>query len=70
MKEMSKSWEEKLKESQQLAEERAKTLGNDMAERRKTTPHMVNLNKDPLMSECLAYFFPQGVKVRCVSLAA
>jgi hypothetical protein len=29
-----------------------------------STPHLVNLNKDPLLSECLSYFFPEGQKVR------
>lgn len=31
---------------------------------RQTVPHFVNLNKDPLLSECLSYFMPEGMKVR------
>lgn len=25
------------------------------------TPHLVNLNEDPLMSECLLYYIKEGV---------
>ena len=25
------------------------------------TPHLVNLNEDPLMSECLLYYIKQGI---------
>lgn len=27
----------------------------------KKTPHLVNLNEDPLMSECLIYYIKEGV---------
>ena len=29
------------------------------------TPHLVNLNEDPLMSECLLYYIKEGI-TRCV----
>lgn len=27
----------------------------------KRTPHLVNLNEDPLMSECLLYYLKEGI---------
>jgi kinesin family protein 1 len=27
----------------------------------KKTPHLVNLNEDPLMSECLLYYIKEGI---------
>lgn len=34
------------------------------------TPHLVNLNEDPLMSECLLYYIKEGVTRSDASCAA
>ncbi len=31
----------------------------------KRSPHLVNLNEDPLMNECLLYYIKEGI-TRCV----
>lgn len=68
---MNMSWEEKMKESEELAFKRAQALNSntpETVERKKKLPHMVNLHKDKLMSECLSYFFPPG-KIRLCTKA-
>lgn len=60
MKELNMSWEEKMKQSAELQVSRDRALGSEDADKRKSVPHIVNLHKDPLMAECLAYFFPSG----------
>ena len=61
MKEQAKTWEERLKETELAAEEQVKQLskagisvqqGEDRAmleEKKRITPHLFNLNEDPLM---------------------
>lgn len=69
---MNMSWEEKMKESEEMAAKRAAALYTNtpaMEEKKKRLPHMVNLHKDKLMSECLSYFFPPGT-TRLVTKAA
>lgn len=37
----------------------------------KQTPHLVNLNEDPLMSECLLYYIKNGItRYQCYVYAA
>jgi hypothetical protein len=70
MQRMNMSWEEKLKESEEAAKVRALTLGVDSIEdKKKKVPHMVNLHRDRLMSECLHYFFPQNTTIRLCTKA-
>ncbi|CAF0753828.1 unnamed protein product [Didymodactylos carnosus] len=66
------SYEEKLKKTETIMQEReaafhelglyAKTDGYAVGIfSPKNTPHLVNLNEDPLMSECLMYFIKDGI---------
>jgi kinesin family protein 14 len=51
--------------------QRAQALNSNTPEvekKKKKLPHMVNLHKDKLMSECLSYFFPEG-KIRLCTKA-
>ena len=61
--EMNKTWEERLKEAQALKEERKAAL-QDMGVAVKVVaalPYLVMLNEDPLMSETLLYYLPEGI---------
>ncbi|CAG8664701.1 808_t:CDS:2, partial [Acaulospora morrowiae] len=64
MKEVNESWQEKIRRTEEIQREREKTLEElgIMVEKNsigvfppKKVPHLVNLNEDPLMSECLVY---------------
>lgn len=66
---LNESWEEKLKKTEEIHHEREKALKelgitiekNDMGVYTpKTIPFIVNLNEDPLMSECLMYQIKPG----------
>ncbi|CEP12514.1 hypothetical protein [Parasitella parasitica] len=66
---LNESWEEKLKRTEEIHFEREKSLKelgitiekNDMGVfTPKTIPFIVNLNEDPLMSECLMYQIKPG----------
>ncbi|ORX91101.1 kinesin-domain-containing protein [Basidiobolus meristosporus CBS 931.73] len=70
MAELNESWEDKLKKTQSIQEERERTLeelGIAIEKNQvglyspKRVPHLVNLNEDPLMSECLVYNLKPGV---------
>lgn len=70
--ELNETWEEKLKKTEAIKQEReamlaemgvaigvdGHTVGLFQPKRR---PHLVNLNEDPLMSECLLYYIKNGV---------
>ncbi|EIE78438.1 hypothetical protein G6F46_008278 [Rhizopus delemar] len=67
---LNESWEEKLKKTEQIHLEREKTLkelGITIEKNEtgvyapKTIPFIVNLNEDPLMSECLMYQIKPGM---------
>ncbi|GAN07760.1 kinesin-like protein [Mucor ambiguus] len=67
---LNESWEEKLKKTEEIHLEREKSLKelgitiekNDMGVYTpKTIPFIVNLNEDPLMSECLMYQIKPGL---------
>ncbi|CAG8500612.1 8584_t:CDS:10 [Ambispora gerdemannii] len=69
MTEINETWEEKLRRTEEVQKEREKTLEElgIMVEKNavgvfppKKVPHLVNLNEDPLMSECLVYQIKQG----------
>ena len=67
LQESEKSWEERLKDADRLESELAKRKDGaansnsvQVAEKAKKLPHLVNLNADPFMSECLMYFLEQG----------
>ncbi|SNX88021.1 probable Kinesin-3 motor protein [Melanopsichium pennsylvanicum] len=69
MSSLNESWEEKLQKTQQIQKEREKALeelgisvdkGNVGVHTPKKLPHLVNLNEDPLMSECLIYQIKPG----------
>ena len=60
--EMNKSWEEKLKEAQELALKEAQESGggaNADEEKKKTMPHILNVHEDDLLSRAVCYFFPK-----------
>ncbi|KAI8973210.1 hypothetical protein BDF20DRAFT_914689 [Mycotypha africana] len=66
---LNESWEEKLKKTEEIHLEREKSLKelgitiekNEMGVYTpKTIPFIVNLNEDPLMSECLMYQIKSG----------
>ncbi|CAG8552603.1 7639_t:CDS:10 [Ambispora leptoticha] len=70
MTEINETWEEKLRRTEEIQKEREKTLEElgIMVEKNavgvsppKKVPHLVNLNEDPLMSECLVYQIKQGI---------
>lgn len=67
---LNETWEEKLKKTEQIQIEREKALeelgiavhkNNVGVYAPKKMPHLVNLNEDPLMSECLVYQLKPGV---------
>ncbi|SPO40546.1 probable Kinesin-3 motor protein [Pseudozyma flocculosa] len=69
MSSLNESWEEKLQKTQEIQKEREKALeelgisvdkGNVGVHTPKKLPHLVNLNEDPLMSECLIYQIKPG----------
>ncbi|KAI9008854.1 hypothetical protein CLU79DRAFT_776037 [Phycomyces nitens] len=66
---LNETWEEKLKKTEEIQVEREKALAefgiavhknNVGVYTPKKIPHLVNLNEDPLMSECLMYQIKQG----------
>ncbi|XP_016096766.1 kinesin-like protein KIF1C [Sinocyclocheilus grahami] len=70
--ELNETWEEKLRKTESIRQEREALLaemGVSVKEdggtvgvfSPKRTPHLVNLNEDPLMSECLIYYIKDGV---------
>ncbi|PVF92902.1 kinesin-like protein [Serendipita vermifera] len=69
MQELNETWEEKLQKTQEVHKEREKaleelgiTVDKNMVgvHAPKRMPHLVNLNEDPLMSECLVYQLKPG----------
>ncbi|KAF9162990.1 kinesin-like protein Klp8 [Actinomortierella ambigua] len=69
MAELNETWEEKLRKTQEIQQERERTLeelgisvekGDVGVHTPKKMPHLVNLNEDPLMSECLVYQLKPG----------
>ncbi|KAI7877349.1 kinesin-domain-containing protein [Lichtheimia hyalospora FSU 10163] len=67
---LNETWEEKLKKTEQIHVEREKALeelgiavhkNNVGVYAPKKMPHLVNLNEDPLMSECLMYQIKHGI---------
>ncbi|PAA73416.1 hypothetical protein BOX15_Mlig024839g1 [Macrostomum lignano] len=69
--ELNETWEEKLKKTEEIRQQREHQLAEmGLALRNdggalgvfspKRTPHLVNLNEDPLMSECLIYYLKEG----------
>ncbi|KAI8098727.1 uncharacterized protein BX664DRAFT_254485 [Halteromyces radiatus] len=68
---LNQTWEEKLAKSQEVHNEREKALvalgillerDNGMGiHTPKQIPHLVNLNEDPLMTECLVYQIKPGI---------
>ncbi|GCB65982.1 hypothetical protein scyTo_0004887 [Scyliorhinus torazame] len=70
--ELNETWEEKLRKTEAIRMEREALLAEmGVAIREdggtlgvfspKKTPHLVNLNEDPLMSECLLYYIKDGI---------
>ncbi|KAG9281568.1 kinesin-like protein KIF1C, partial [Astyanax mexicanus] len=70
--EMNETWEDKLRKTEAVRQERESLLAEMGVSIRedggtvgvfspKKTPHLVNLNEDPLMSECLLYYIKDGV---------
>uniref|UniRef100_A0A8C2ZWC8 Kinesin family member 1C n=1 Tax=Cyclopterus lumpus TaxID=8103 RepID=A0A8C2ZWC8_CYCLU len=69
--ELNETWEEKLRKTESIRLDRESLLaemGVSIKEdggtlgvfSPKGTPHLVNLNEDPLMSECLLYYIKEG----------
>lgn len=70
--ELNETWEEKLKRTEEIRIQREAVfaeMGVAVKEDGDTvgvfspqkTPHLVNLNEDPFMSECLIYYIKEGV---------
>ncbi|XP_070278678.1 kinesin-like protein KIF1A isoform X21 [Myotis yumanensis] len=70
--ELNETWEEKLRRTEAIRMEREALLAEMGVAMRedggtlgvfspKKTPHLVNLNEDPLMSECLLYYIKDGL---------
>ncbi|XP_055706379.1 kinesin-like protein unc-104 isoform X9 [Phlebotomus papatasi] len=70
--ELNETWEEKLKRTEQIRLQReavfaemgvaVKEDGNTVGVfSPKMTPHLVNLNEDPTLSECLLYYIKDGI---------
>ncbi|OCH85030.1 kinesin-domain-containing protein [Obba rivulosa] len=69
MQSLNETWEEKMERTQEVQKEREKALeelgisidkNNVGVHTPKKMPHLVNLNEDPLMSECLIYQLKPG----------
>ncbi|KAH9425004.1 hypothetical protein DERP_009229 [Dermatophagoides pteronyssinus] len=71
MSELNATWEEKLKRTEEIRAQREAVLAEMGVARRAdgdavgvfspiNTPHLLNLNEDPLMSECLLYYLKDG----------
>ena len=71
MSELNVTWEEKLKRTEEIRAQREAVLAEMGVARRPDgdavgvfspsgTPHLLNLNEDPLMSECLLYYLKDG----------
>ncbi|KAL5530751.1 hypothetical protein ACEPAF_7009 [Sanghuangporus sanghuang] len=69
MKSLNETWEQKLQRTQEVQKEREKALeelgitvekNNIGVHTPRKMPHLVNLNEDPLMSECLIYQLKPG----------
>lgn len=65
MEEMSKSWEDKLKEAKAKAEAEDKIRAEEEALRLAGTPHLVNLNEDPLLDRKVIYDIKSGEPLVC-----
>ncbi|CAD6199177.1 unnamed protein product [Caenorhabditis auriculariae] len=70
--ELDKTWEQKLRNTEEIRrqrEEELREMGLATLEdgttlgvfSPKKLPHLVNLNEDPLMSECLLYYLKEGI---------
>ncbi|KZT20641.1 kinesin-like protein [Neolentinus lepideus HHB14362 ss-1] len=76
MQSLNETWEEKMIKTQEVQKEREKALeelgitvekNNVGVHTPKKMPHLVNLNEDPLMSECLIYQLKPGqTMVGCI----
>ncbi|RCH88049.1 kinesin-like protein Klp8 [Rhizopus azygosporus] len=67
---LNQTWEEKIKNTEKIHQEREsalKSLGITIEKNQvglytpKETPYLINLNEDPLMSECLMYNIKPGI---------
>lgn len=68
--ELNETWEEKLKRTEQIRVQREAVFAEmGLAVKEgitvgvyspKKTPHLVNLNEDPNLSECLIYYIKDG----------
>ena len=73
MSQLNETWEEKLKKTEVIRLKREAVLSEIGVATREDgdavgifltpveTPHLVNLNEDPLMSECLIYYLKDGI---------
>ncbi|XP_022665709.1 kinesin-like protein unc-104 isoform X3 [Varroa destructor] len=70
--ELNETWEEKLRKTEDIKRQREAVLAEMGVALKddgdtlgvfspKKTPHLVNLNEDPLMSECLLYYIKDGL---------
>ncbi|OQR71052.1 kinesin protein-like, partial [Tropilaelaps mercedesae] len=70
--ELNETWEEKLRKTEDIKKQREAVLAEMGVALKddgdtlgvfspKKTPHLVNLNEDPLMSECLLYYIKDGL---------
>jgi len=65
MEEMGKSWEQKLKETQEKEAEEMRLQKAEDEARLAGTPHLVNLNEDPMLDRKVVYDMTDGQPLTC-----
>lgn len=65
MEEMEKSWEDKVAEARAKDAEQTKKLEEEKAARLAGTPHLINLNEDPMLDRKAIYDIKDGEPLTC-----
>ena len=65
MAEMEKSWEQKLAEAKAKEEEEEREIEAEKAAKLAGTPHLVNLNEDPMLDRKVIYDIKSGEPLTC-----
>ena len=62
---MEKSWEQKLAEAKAKEEEEEKAIEEENAAKLAGTPHLVNLNEDPMLDRKVCYDIKSAEPLTC-----
>ena len=65
MEEMEKSWEQRLKESKEKEEEEERKRLEEEELKLSSTPHLVNLNEDPMLDRKVVYDIKSDEPLTC-----